>query len=756
MNQQQYDELHGYRRQDGENWVKRKVKNFGLVFTRNGCKKAVKRRLPILDWSSRYHKSQLSADIFAGVTTGIYNVPQAMSYSTLAGLPPVHGLYASFFSPIFYAIFGSSPTSSIGVFSITCLMVNNCIEKMQHGDNAIRFPGLTSIEIITSLCLLTGLFQTIMSVFRFNKAMLLLPESSVSAITFSACFFGIVNQIPKIFGFSVPHRNEFMFSLFHSMYDIAVHIPKLNEWTTLLSAGSLIYLIVSQMLFEPLFKKICKKFPFPRDLILMTLAITISYFLNLDAKYGVQTLRTVPRGFPHFGIPRIDLWIVIWYDAASIAIVAYSVTIAMGRMYASELKYRLDTNQELLALGITNFGSSFFPVFPTSCSLSRTVVNKDSGARSQLSGIVSALIILGVIEFFGVFLEPLPKCVLATIVVFVVRSLLKKCSELPYFWRCSINDFWIWIVTAIVTLCTDIAPGVFVGMAFALLTLAIPFLQPTTKRLGQIGEHDFKAKTHYQSAKETPFPIIRFDAPLIFCNAEKFTDMINDEISEKRENAANGSLEGWTAIILDCHTWTYTDSMGMDAVKEANDCLHRFNAILLFANLKSSVRRQYRAAGLIEERPIDEEDLEKEEKRIEQEESRIQEEKKTLSSVSMKMNRNKNKCAEANVESGGHDDEDISHIEIKISQDQKQLAEDEKKLVQDKKTLVQVRNELKMKQKKLKEFNKLSPEDQEKKRNEEVKKISYNQIYPSIQDALHAAPELITKQQELFDIKKSK
>lgn len=755
MNQQEYDDTYQFEREDGDNWVMRKVKNFGAVFTKAGFKKAVNRRLPIIGWASRYRREQFVPDLCAGVTTGVYNVPQAMSYSTLAGMPPVHGLYASFFSPLFYSIFGSSPTSSIGVFSITCLMVNKCLEKMQHGENGILFPGLTSIEIITSLCLLTGVFQALMSFIRSDKFMKFFPTSAVSAITFSACFFGIVNQIPKIFGFSVPHRNEFTFSLFYSLYDIADHIPKLNKITTLLSAVSLLYLLIAKIFIEPVFKKYCKKFPFPRDLILIVFMTGISYVMNLDEKYGVQTLRIVPRGFPGFDLPRVDLWSYIWMDAISIAVVAYSVTIAMGQMYARVLKCRLDANQELLALGITNIGSSFFPVFPTSCSLSRTVVNKESGATSQLSGIISAIIILAVIEFIGVFLEPLPKCVLATIVVFVVHSLLSECLLLPLFWKCSKNDFWIWIVTAIVTLCTDIAPGVAAAIAFSIFTIAIQTQQPTIKHLGKVRDNDFRSLSHYPTAKEIQFPIIRFDAPLIFSNSEKFIDKIYDVTSERREKKKKSvdSHEEWTSIILDCHTWIYTDMMGMDAVKVVNDDLHRRKVLLLFANLKSSLRRQYEAAGLFENDLFEEEDLEREMKRIEQEESRIQEEKETISSVRVKMGENQKKCAEANMEAG-QDSDELAQIEIKISQDQKQLVKDEKKLVQDKKQLVQMKKELKMKKDKLEKFNKKSPKEQQKEKDEEVKKISYNQIYPSIQDALQSAHELITKQQETSNIKK--
>lgn len=601
--------MYSFNREGNETWVKKKINNYCTFLSKDGIRKIILRRVPVIDWIGSYQINNFASDFIAGLTMGVYNVPQAMSYSILAGLPPVYGLYASFFPPFLYSIFGSAKHSSIGVFSITCLMVDKCVKKMLkfRNENPEKFTSVQAIEIVTSLCILTGIIQAVMAIFRCDKPMKFLGAPAISAITFSACFFGVVSQIPKLCGFSVPSRNEHWFSLVHSILDIFENCHKSNTATLCISASALVFLIGSRIFIEPFFKnhKKLQSIPFPKELITIVIATSASYFFDFEHRFGVKTLHTVPRGFPYPDVPRIDIWPYIFQDALSIAVVAYAVTMAMGQEFATKHRYRIDSNQELLALGFINIGSSFFSVFPTSASFSRTLVNERSGAKTQLSGITSACFMALVITTIGPYLASLPSCILSAIVIVVLESMLRKCTVLPGLWRCSKHDFWIWIITAVVTLSSDIAQGVAAGIFTAIFTIAIQSQQPTIKLLGQIRPNDFRPMNHYSLAKETSFRIIRFDAPLIFANVEKFLDNVRDSTSAttKKRSASCDSQEDieWSAIILDCHTWIYTDSMGIAAVKQINEELRQIRILLLFANLKSSLRRQYGNAGLIGE-----------------------------------------------------------------------------------------------------------------------------------------------------------
>ncbi|CAB3400300.1 unnamed protein product [Caenorhabditis bovis] len=474
-------------------------------------------------------------DAVAGFTVGIYNVPQAMSYSTLAGLPPVYGLYASIFPPLIYALFGTSRHTSIGVFSLTCMMINKCIQRITH--NSAKY---TKIEIATSLCLLTGLIQFVMALTRCDKMMKFLSAPAISAITFSACFYAMITQIPKMLGVSVPSRQSEWFNIYYETVEICKALPETNAITLAISLSTMCFLLTMKTFLEPLLRKTWfKKFPFPTELITIIVNTCLSYFLNFENNYKVQILNDIPRGFPEPDTPSISLWPSIVLDALSLSIVAYAVTMSMGQMFSKKHKYRVDSNQELLALGIVNISSSFFSTFPTSASLSRTLLNEECGAQSQLSGVVASVCILFVITFIGPLLSSLPTCVLSVIVTVAVRSLLLNICDLPKLWKYSKHDF------------------------------------------------------------PTSFKIIRFDAPLIFTNVDKFLDNVKDVSATLRIDNGKDIEFPWTSIIFDCHTWTYTDSMGIDAIQEINDELKSNKIIPMFANLKTSLRRQYEHAGLM-------------------------------------------------------------------------------------------------------------------------------------------------------------
>lgn len=747
MNQEEYDIKYQFNRKKGDGWVKKKVKTFGAVLTKNGLEKAVKRRVPLIAWLPRYKLGNLVSDFIAGVTVGIYNVPQAMSYSTLAGLPPVYGLYASFFPPILYAIFGTALHSNIGVFSITCLMINKCIEKMLHGDYD-ESPALTSVNIITSLCLLTGIIQAFMAIIRCNKFMNFLSEPAISAITFSACFFGVVSQIPKFCGFSVPARNQPWFNLLYCIYDLIVHIPHSNPATVCVSLCALAFLIITDRVIIPIinnYSNFFKKVPFPKELITIIGATIISSVMSLEQNYGVKILKHVPTGFPSPDVPRTDIWPYIVSDAFGIAVVAYPVTMAMGQIFARKHKYRLDSNQELLALGLVNIVSSFFPVFPTSCSLSRTLVNEKCGAKSQLSGFISALCILVVIMFLGPLLETLPSCVLAAIVLVVVEPLLRKASELPLLWRYSKPDFFVWILTAACTLCSDIAQGVAIGIFLVILNIAIQSQQVRVRILGRVNDNDYRPIDHYATAEETPFRIIQFVGGPVSENSQIFEDIVNDatnNITKKRSGSTDSQeTKDWTAIILDCQTWTRTDHMGMQSVKEVNEDLRRKHVLPLFADLKSSIRQKLELAGILESAPVDEQKIAREEKRIVGEEERIKAEKKKIESVKQIITRNKKESAVEQMETAQSNEEKAQN-EMKLSQDEKAVVKAEKQLKKDKAELSLLKEQ---------HFLKLKPLQPASSNTE---KISRKQLYPSIQNAVTAAHVLVAKQDQFFDIKR--
>ncbi|CAI4224066.1 unnamed protein product [Auanema sp. JU1783] len=609
MNQNEYDHKYGFNPKPKATIRsiirKRRTKFADDFFTAEGWNRIIQRRIPVSRWLPRYNfRSFVVPDFLAGATVGIYNIPQGLAYSVLASLPPVYGLYASFFPPIFYFLFGSSLHSSIGVFSLTCLMVGHTrtsiLPDYANGTTATEFRGienLTPTDVVVALAFVTGAIQLIMAVLHLDFLTSYLSDPAVSGLNFGAACHAFISQLPAILGIKIHSSKEFFFKLIYNFEEIIENLGNINVATTIISLLTIALLILSKSYIEPNTRRL--GFPFPTELVIMIFATVVSTLTNLSEHWHVKIISSIPLGMPQPVLPKFVLMPYLIRDGLSIAIVAYAVTVSMGKLMGRKHRYTIDTNQELLALGTSGILSSFFSVFPTSTSLSRTLVNEESGAKTQVSGLVSAIIILSVILFLGPLLEALPMCILSCIVVVALRSLFQKIGEVPKIWKFSKLDTVIWITTAIATICMDIIEGLVMGMIVALFLVIIRTQWPDLDTLGEISSRDYRVLDRYSAAKPPNATILRFDAPLIFTNVETFKSKIRQ--------AVHANLPGCNlpekqyisrVIVLDCSCWAYTDAMGVEAIKEIHEEMLINNILLMFADLKSHVRIQYLKAGL--------------------------------------------------------------------------------------------------------------------------------------------------------------
>ncbi|KHJ97700.1 inorganic anion transporter, SulP family [Oesophagostomum dentatum] len=326
-------------------------------------------RIPVTQWIQKYRREYIVPDTAAGITMAIYNVPQGMAYSVLASLSPVYGLYASFFPPLLYFLFGTSRHISIGVFSITCLMVGQTRQSIlpdyANGTHATEYKGMTGLsppDVVIVLAFVTGMVQIIMWALHLSFLSAYLSDSVVSGLTFAAALHALIAQVPGILGVKLDHPDTDNFlHIITKIKDIFVAVPRTNLVTLLLSVCTIVFLLIFKKLVEPTFRR--WRIPLPSELIAVRFAV-----LRLPA----------PK------LPRFELVPDLINHGASIAIVAYVVTLSMGKLFARKHKYQINNDQEMLALGIVGVVSSFFSVFPTSTSLSRSLVNEASGARTQV------------------------------------------------------------------------------------------------------------------------------------------------------------------------------------------------------------------------------------------------------------------------------------------------------------------------------------------------------------------------------------
>lgn len=190
-------------------------------------------------------------------------------------------------------------------------------------------------------------------------------------------------------------------------------------------------------------------------------------------------------------------------DAISIAVVVVAIHISLAQMFAKKLNYKVDSGQELYALGFASSLSSFFPIYPISCSLGRTMVNVEAGTRTLLASLSSGIFLLLIIIFMGKWLETLPMCVLSATVIVALKGMVKKFLDLKILWPLSKIDFLIWVVSFIATAAWDVTPGLVISIAFALMTTVFRSQFPRWHFLAQLtGTCDFRDVQRYKEIIE--------------------------------------------------------------------------------------------------------------------------------------------------------------------------------------------------------------------------------------------------------------
>ncbi|VBB32499.1 unnamed protein product [Acanthocheilonema viteae] len=570
-----------------------------------------------------------------------------MAYANLASLPPVYGIYTSFFTSTFYAFFGTSRHISIGVFAVASLMVGAVrlrfipdADEMINGTNMeivkpvagpVDFDYKVSPIMLTStLAMTVGMFQLVMARMGLAFFTNYMSDALISGFTTGSAFHVFTAQLNKIIGIKLSRYSGFGM-LFFMMRDLILSLPHTNYCTLGISISSIIFLSVGRDCINPWFKK-QSPVPLPIELILVIFATIFSGFMNLKNNYDVKIVEYIPRGIPTSSLPNFDLIPYLLNDAFAIAIISYMFVISMAKLFAKKRHYKIDPTQDLYAVGLMHTLSSFFPVFPAGCSLSRSTVCEQSGANTQLNILFSSALLLIVIAFIGPLLEPLPMCVLACIVIVSLKSLFMQFGELSKLWRISKLDFAVWLVSCIATVSFDVMTGLTISVLFTLISVAFREQWPNVFVMGRTEHREiYKPLIYYHGLKSVNenTEIIRFEAPLNFVTVSTFRDKISDvlrsdatedyklqnirnnemiaasktvtepnyeELLQKEMVMTNNSKQqplyeivSPTVLIIDCSAISNIDTMGVEAIKEAYLQGREMNKTVLFANVSETI-----------------------------------------------------------------------------------------------------------------------------------------------------------------------
>ena len=535
----------------------------------------LKKYLYILEWLPSYNTLFLKNDLLAGLTVGIMFVPQGMAYALLAGMPPIYGLYGGLLPLFLYALFGTSRHLSIGTVAISSLLVLAGISQIAEPFS----PEYVSLVILTGL--LAGVCQTLASFIRLGFLANFLSYPVIAGFTSAAAIIISASQLKYLLGFEIPRFAHLFDTIIYAIQHIGeTHLP------TFLLCISGIILITG-------LKKINNSIPGP--LIVVVIGILLVKYLHLD-QHGINIVKGVPEGLPSFIVPdwSIEHIKLVFPTVLTVSIMGMVETISIGKVWEAKHKnYKIDANQELLAIGISKIGGAFFQALPTSASFTRSAVNSESGARTQMSSIFTCILIGLTLLFLTPVFYFLPKAVLAAIVLLSVKSLFEY-KEAIHLWKTHRGDFIMMLATFIITLFFGIEEGVLTGVVLSVLMVMYRNAKPHIAVLGQLPNTNyFRNVDRFPNAIQLPdCLIIRFDSQLFFGNALYFKEFFEDLVV----NHQNPPLKG---IILDASNINDIDSSGLKALAGTKEFLERSGIAFYLSGVIGPVRDKLHKADLI-------------------------------------------------------------------------------------------------------------------------------------------------------------
>ncbi|XP_017517563.3 chloride anion exchanger isoform X2 [Manis javanica] len=446
---------------------------------------------PIASWLPAYRiKEWLLSDIVSGISTGLVAVLQGLAFALLVSIPPSYGLYAAFFPVITYFFLGTSKHISVGPFPVLSMMVGAVVLRLVPTTSTMSLDIFNSsmsndsstdeykVMVAATVTVLSGIIQLVMGVLQFGFVVIYLSESLISGFTTAAAIHVLVSQLKFILQLKVP-----------------AHTDPFSIFKTVIATG-------------------------------------VSYGFDFKNRFNVAVVGKMQNGFQPPITPDIQIFQDTIGDSFGIAIVGFAVAFSVASVYSLKYDYPIDGNQELIALGVSNIFGGSFRGFAASTSLSRSGVQESTGGKTQIAGLLSAIIVLIVIVAIGFLLEPLQKSVLAALALGNLKGMLMQFTEIGRLWRKDKYDCLIWIMTFIFAIVLGLGLGLAASVAFQLLTIVFRTQFPKCSILANVGRSNiYKNKKDYSDMYEPEgVKIFRCPSPIYFANIQFFKQKLTDAV----------------------------------------------------------------------------------------------------------------------------------------------------------------------------------------------------------------------------------
>jgi sulfate permease, SulP family len=525
------------------------------------------RWFPALAWLRGYDRGWLRGDVLAAVMLAAYLLPAALGDASLANLPPEAGLYACLFGGLVFWLFCSSRHTVITVTSAISLLMGASLGEIAGGDTA-RFGALAA-----TTALLVAVIAFIAWLVKAGAIVNFISESVMVGFKCGVALFLASTQAPKLFGFHGAH-GDFWANSAHFFK----HLNETNPASLGIGLSALAVLVLGKIFLKNK----------PVALFVVIGGILASASLGLE-RQGVKLLGEVPQGLPPIGLPTFH-----WADLNQLLPLALACfllgtveTAAIGRMFAARHGGRLDANQEFLALAAANLASGLGHGFPISGGMSQSLVNEGGGARTPLSGVLAAGIVLVVVVFFSHLLRTLPQPVLAAVVLVAVAGLFKL-STIQHLWRSDRAEFFVAMAALLGVLGSGLLRGVMIGAIISLVQLLRRASRPHVASLGRIpGTRRFSDRERHPDNESIPGVLIfRPESSLLYFNVDHVCEHVRERV---RAQSPPPRL-----VLIDLSAAPRVDLQSIQTLASLADELATAGIRFQVVELRSSVRDRLR------------------------------------------------------------------------------------------------------------------------------------------------------------------
>jgi high affinity sulfate transporter 1 len=529
--------------------------------------------LPGLAQLHQYERGWLRRDLLAGLVLAAMLVPAGVAYAEASGLPGVHGLYATIVPLLAYALFGPSRILVLGPDSALAPLILAVVAPLAAEDPRRAIALAAGMAIVEGIvCIGAGLARL-----GFITELLSKPirYGYMNGIALAV----LVSQIPGLLGFSA-HADG-------APRQAAAIVREVLAGSTNVAALAIGGATLLLILLLKRFRRV------PGLLIAVVAATLVVKVWDLGERAGVAVFGTLPRGLPHFELPRLQSgdFAQVLLGGLAVALVAFADTSVLSRVYAARLGERVDPNREMTGLGAANLAAGLFLGFPISSSSSRTPVAEAAGAKTQLTGVTGAVAIALLLLLAPDLLQSLSRTALAAVVIASALGLFEF-ADLRRIHRIQRWEFWLSIVCAAGVVLFGAIPGIALAVVIAVIEFLWDGWRPHSAVLGRVdnikGYHDI---VRHPDARRIPgLVLLRWDAPLFFANAEFFRDRVLQAVQDAPPPTR------W--LVVAAEPVTSVDVIAADILAELDDTLKAMGIQMGFAELKDPVKDKLRRFGI--------------------------------------------------------------------------------------------------------------------------------------------------------------